>query len=166
MAQYDKGRDSTGTQARERPRIHPREGTQGSATGCGCQVSGPRCARGGTEMIKRLTTVRMAPADRSKPMRKRYETEKLDDSPVAVFIFKYRTRSQWSCDKYMSWLLKNSYLGALQALMLVDRTPTPVPLNERPVENLSREELMELVQKQRVRADHRGGFSLPASFPH
>jgi len=37
-------------------------------------------------------------------------------------------------------------------LMLIERTPTPVPPNERPVENLSREELMELVQKQREAA--------------
>ncbi|KAK5688776.1 hypothetical protein LTS10_000754 [Elasticomyces elasticus] len=52
--------------------------------------------------------------------------------PIATFIFKYRSR------------------GALQALHVIPRTPSPVPLEERPVEELSMEDMRELVRRQKA----------------
>jgi hypothetical protein len=40
---------------------------------------------------------------------------------------------------------------ALKSLLIIDRTPEPVPLEERPIEELSREEMQELLRRQRVR---------------
>ncbi|ETN45995.1 uncharacterized protein HMPREF1541_00178 [Cyphellophora europaea CBS 101466] len=59
-------------------------------------------------------------------------TEPVDMWPFAKFIFKYRTKR------------------ALQALLLRDRTPSPVPLEERAPEDLTREELIELERRRRA----------------
>ncbi|KAI4257533.1 MAG: hypothetical protein L6R42_005588 [Xanthoria sp. 1 TBL-2021] len=59
------------------------------------------------------------------------------DSPFAHFQFKYRSKK------------------ALQSILLIPRTPSPpppprpIPLEERPVESLSVEELQQLVRRQR-----------------
>ncbi|OJD40029.1 uncharacterized protein BKCO1_200017 [Diplodia corticola] len=53
--------------------------------------------------------------------------------PFAIFTFRYRSRR------------------ALQAECIIPRTPTPVPLEERPIEELTPEELRELVRRQRER---------------
>ncbi|KAK3072402.1 hypothetical protein LTR53_006895 [Teratosphaeriaceae sp. CCFEE 6253] len=55
-----------------------------------------------------------------------------DGGTVANFVFKYRSRS------------------ALQTLHVIPRTPTPVPLEERPVDELSMEEMRELLRRQRA----------------
>ncbi|KAK4895147.1 hypothetical protein LTR27_006753 [Elasticomyces elasticus] len=52
---------------------------------------------------------------------------------LATYVFKYRS------------------LAALQALHIIPRTPSPVPLEERPVEELSIEEMRELVTRQRAK---------------
>lgn len=51
---------------------------------------------------------------------------------VAEFKLKYRTKR------------------ALQSLMVIERSPSLVPLADRPVEELSREELMKLERRRRV----------------
>lgn len=53
--------------------------------------------------------------------------------PFAVFTFRYRSRK------------------ALQAECIIPRSPTPVPLEERPIEELTPDELRELVRRQRER---------------
>ncbi|KAK3637232.1 hypothetical protein LTR56_013770 [Elasticomyces elasticus] len=53
--------------------------------------------------------------------------------PLATYLFKYRS------------------LAALQALHIMPRTPSPVPLEERPVEELSIDEMRELVTRQRAK---------------
>ncbi|KAK3622242.1 hypothetical protein LTR56_022290 [Elasticomyces elasticus] len=63
----------------------------------------------------------------SRPVRK--------GSPIATFVFKYRSRA------------------ALQALHIIPRTPSPVPLEDRPVEELSIEEMRELVRRQKATLD-------------
>ncbi|KAK4957941.1 hypothetical protein LTR10_004364 [Elasticomyces elasticus] len=52
---------------------------------------------------------------------------------LATYVFKYRSRA------------------ALQALHIIPRTPSPVPLEERPVEELSIDEMRELVARQRAK---------------
>ncbi|KAK1080998.1 hypothetical protein LTR33_005062 [Friedmanniomyces endolithicus] len=53
-------------------------------------------------------------------------------SPLAIFLFKYRSRS------------------ALQMLHLIPRTPSPVPLENRPIDDLSVDDMRELVRRQRL----------------
>lgn len=59
-----------------------------------------------------------------------YRTSALNK--IAEFNLKYRTKR------------------ALQSLMIIERSPSPVPLAERPIEELTREELMELERTRRV----------------
>ncbi|KAJ9609585.1 hypothetical protein H2200_005912 [Cladophialophora chaetospira] len=62
-----------------------------------------------------------------------YGSASVGKEPLAVIKFKYRTRR------------------ALQSLLILERSPTPVPLEERPIEELTREEMAELLTKQRER---------------
>ena len=79
------------------------------------------------------------------------KTERLDKKPLVTFYFKYRTRRTFSrlkaqfCDSDM-------VIGALQSLLILGRSPTPVPLEDRPYEELSREEALELLRRERVRS--------------
>ncbi|KAK0313611.1 hypothetical protein LTR01_001868 [Friedmanniomyces endolithicus] len=57
--------------------------------------------------------------------------------PLAVFLFKYRSR------------------GALQALHLIPRSPSPVLLENRPIEELSMDDMRELIRRQRVNGNTR-----------
>ncbi|KIV88792.1 hypothetical protein, variant [Exophiala mesophila] len=68
----------------------------------------------------------------------------LDKTAIASFSFKYRTRR------------------ALQSLLIIEPDPVPVPLEERPIEELTREELLTLLQRQKVRRSpmERGSSSL------
>lgn len=52
--------------------------------------------------------------------------------PFAIFTFRYRSKK------------------ALQAEYIVPKSPTPVPLEDRPIEELTPDELRELVRRQRV----------------
>lgn len=47
-------------------------------------------------------------------------------------------------------LLMYCFPDALKAEGVIPRSPTPVPLEDRPVETLSAEELQELVRRQKV----------------
>ncbi|KAH0364053.1 hypothetical protein KCU65_g6976, partial [Aureobasidium melanogenum] len=54
--------------------------------------------------------------------------------PVAVFEFRYRSKA------------------SLKQLMIIPRTPSPVPLEDRPEEELSREEMTELLRRYKASA--------------
>ncbi|KAG9551951.1 hypothetical protein KCU71_g14152, partial [Aureobasidium melanogenum] len=54
-------------------------------------------------------------------------------SPVATFVFHYRSKA------------------ALKELLIIPRTPPPTPLEERPVEELSREEMTELLRRYQAK---------------
>ncbi|KAK4549810.1 hypothetical protein LTR36_005111 [Oleoguttula mirabilis] len=58
----------------------------------------------------------------------------IDKQPFATFNFKYRSRA------------------ALQALCVIPRTPSPVPLEARPIEELTPDEMRELLRRQREQA--------------
>ncbi|KAK2763971.1 hypothetical protein FQN54_009590 [Arachnomyces sp. PD_36] len=62
------------------------------------------------------------------------DVERLGDAPLATFVFKYRSRK------------------ALQDLTIIPRSPTPVPVEQRPVDDLSMEEMRELIQQLRAEA--------------
>jgi hypothetical protein len=51
----------------------------------------------------------------------------------------------------------------LQTLRLIPRSPTPVPLEDRPQESLNREELLELLRRQKVRL-HPQATDTPTDF--
>ncbi|ERF76048.1 hypothetical protein EPUS_01381 [Endocarpon pusillum Z07020] len=59
----------------------------------------------------------------------------LDSIPVAAFDFKYRSRT------------------ALQQLMIIPRSPSPVPLEQKSIDDLTAEEARELVRRQNVRIE-------------
>lgn len=82
------------------------------------------------------------------------------DAPRASFNFKYRSLG----NRYAVWATRraNIYLAALQTTGVIPRAPTPVPLEDRPLEELTLEETRELVRRQRVILPdvHSDGFVL------
>lgn len=54
------------------------------------------------------------------------------EEDIATFVFRYRSKS------------------ALQAEGIIPRTPSPTPLEERPLEELNQEELRELLRRHRA----------------
>jgi hypothetical protein len=73
---------------------------------------------------------------------------RIDKKSLAKFVFLYRTqRESKSTLTYKAY----AHSGALQAELIIERSPSPLPLEERPVEELTREELMELEGRRRVR---------------
>jgi hypothetical protein len=66
----------------------------------------------------------------------------------ATFRFRYRTRSEFSYECSGSTVLTRT--EDLQTLCLIPRSPSPIPLEDRPEETLTREELLEAFRKQKV----------------
>jgi hypothetical protein len=64
----------------------------------------------------------------------RHHCKPLDKQPLATFKFKYRTRR------------------ALQSLMILERSPSPVSLEDRDEDTLTREEALELLRRERLSA--------------
>ena len=66
------------------------------------------------------------------------------DSPFAIFEFRYRSRNKSSQFKFKEANLstKTFFLEALQDMLIIPRSPPPIPLEDRPIESLTREELM------------------------
>jgi hypothetical protein len=54
------------------------------------------------------------------------------DLPIAVFNFRYRSRND------------------LKAECIIPRSPTPIPLEDRSIEDLTMEEARELLRRQKV----------------
>lgn len=78
-----------------------------------------------------------------------FQTRALDKQALATFVFKYRTKRRL-VPVPDQWLYTQDAAGALQSLLIIERSPTPVPVDERPLDELSREELQDLVRRQRV----------------
>jgi hypothetical protein len=72
-------------------------------------------------------------------------------SPFATFVFKYRSRGRASSDTSYTLHLMLS-LDALKSLMVIPRSPSPVPLEDRDIATLTEAEMRELLQRQRVRS--------------
>jgi hypothetical protein len=71
--------------------------------------------------------------------------------PFATFVFKYRSRGRSSSDTLYTLHL-TLYLAALKSLMVIPRSPSPVPLEDRDIATLTEAEMRELLQRQRVRS--------------
>jgi len=58
------------------------------------------------------------------------------------------------CDYSLFRPANQNQTDALKALCVIPRSPSPVPLEDRPREELSREELLELLRCQEVGCSH------------
>ncbi|KAK2763970.1 hypothetical protein FQN54_009589 [Arachnomyces sp. PD_36] len=77
-------------------------------------------------------TVELGPIRPEKPGTD-YHGERIGGEPLAVFVFKYRSKR------------------ALQDLMIIPRSPSPLPPPaQRPVDNLTVEEMRQLIREQRA----------------
>ncbi|KAL9122507.1 MAG: hypothetical protein Q9187_000944 [Circinaria calcarea] len=72
------------------------------------------------------------------------------DCPYAVFKFKYRSRSTSLFTIPLPKLDANLQPEDLQDLLIIPRPATPVPLEERPKNELTREELLELLNRHPI----------------
>lgn len=82
-----------------------------------------------------------------------FDSEYVDPKrkPFVSFKFKYRSRGMHAhlLYIYMLWLIVS--IEALQSLLIIARTPSPVPLEERDVDSLSPHEMRDLLRRQRER---------------
>lgn len=69
--------------------------------------------------------------------------------PYAQYVFKYRSLGKYRRD-LLRLIYPNPVSAALRALSIVPRSPSPVPLEDRPAAELSEAEVRELVEIQRV----------------
>ena len=79
----------------------------------------------------------------------RCNIEYTDRLPVATFLFKCRSKSK--SQTLLREIIAYITLGDLQLLRVIPRSPSPVPLELRPVEELSLEEARELIKRQQLR---------------
>jgi len=79
-------------------------------------------------------------------------TEYIDErgSPFATFNFRYLSTGKTQI-MAMEAITHTSRIDALRALCIIARSPGPVSLEDRPLEELSPEEMRELLRLQRVR---------------
>jgi hypothetical protein len=79
------------------------------------------------------------------------------NAPFATFNFNYRSKGKSWSSSTTSGLFLTMNIDALRALMIIPREPTPlvhettpVPLEDRPEEDLSPDELRQLVKNLKV----------------
>ncbi|KAK5250346.1 hypothetical protein LTR16_005983 [Cryomyces antarcticus] len=80
-------------------------------------------------------------------------TEKVEEACVATFIFRYRSLGgspkHRCCQRIRKCEdLTGNVVEALKSLRIIGRTPTPVPLEERPLEELSADQLREIIRQK------------------
>ncbi|KAI9714708.1 MAG: hypothetical protein M1828_001137 [Chrysothrix sp. TS-e1954] len=113
-----------------------------------CQVKGRRKASssGARELAKlgcipekalkghaKDLTLDFGPAKRAGSKQQRRAVSDLAETPFAKYRFRYLSKA------------------ALQSLLIIPRTPPPVPLEDRPVDELSPDQLRELVLRSRAK---------------
>lgn len=64
--------------------------------------------------------------------------------PAATFVFCYRSSGTYCCNTSIDSTTANECSESLKSSRIIPRTPTPEPLEERDIDSLSREELIEL----------------------
>jgi hypothetical protein len=70
-----------------------------------------------------------------------------DKGPFATFCFKYRSLGALR-QAYCFQTTNEDELAALKSLLIIPRSPSPVPLLERNVDTLSLEETRELLRRR------------------
>ncbi|TIA03376.1 hypothetical protein D6C82_01908 [Aureobasidium pullulans] len=68
---------------------------------------------------------------------------------AGTYLYHYRSQGPTDSQSCHSSLLTRS--AALKKLLIIPRTPSPIPLEDRPEQELSREELAELLRKYKAR---------------
>jgi hypothetical protein len=83
-----------------------------------------------------------------RPSPRTVDTRRIDNQPIASFNFKYRTRGKQYLQRST---LSDIFIAALQSEMIIPRSPSPVDLGETAVEDLTPEQMREMIRRQRVR---------------
>lgn len=91
----------------------------------------------------------LGPARSVRP-RKVYTTMYIDppDIPFATVEFRYRSLGMWLMT--LQTQTAHTCLEALKVEGVMPRSPSPMPLEERPIDSLSQQEMRELLIRQRV----------------
>ncbi|KAL9115414.1 MAG: hypothetical protein Q9227_000735 [Pyrenula ochraceoflavens] len=71
--------------------------------------------------------------------------------PIAIFKFKYRDERLYPVILSFAAVAKG-LAGALKSLMLIPRSPTPVPLEDRDVNDLNEREMRTLIQRMKAQS--------------
>jgi hypothetical protein len=79
--------------------------------------------------------------------------EKIEPYPVATFHFKYRSQGREFKTLRQNWMADRLTHSAesLKQLLVIPRSPSPTPLEERDPKDLTPAEARELIRRQRVR---------------
>jgi hypothetical protein len=75
------------------------------------------------------------------------------EKPFAHFCFRYRSisTSSFSLHHPFACIVElTTAVDDLKAELIIPRSPSPIPLEDRPLESLSLEESLELLRRQRV----------------
>ncbi|THW64471.1 hypothetical protein D6D19_09493 [Aureobasidium pullulans] len=67
--------------------------------------------------------------------------------PAGVYVFHYRSKGMTRLHRWQNPYFGLLLIASLRDLMIVPRTPSPVPLRERPVDTLSEAEKAELIKQ-------------------
>ena len=76
-------------------------------------------------------------------------TKDIDKKPIATFIFRCRSKSK--PNTILLRCFTHTISEDLQRLLVIPRSPGILPLEQRPVEELSLDEARELIRLQQVR---------------
>jgi hypothetical protein len=71
-------------------------------------------------------------------------------APIATYVFQYRTRSKSTSKTSLTNLDAHNCADDLQVEGIIERPPSPVPLEERDPDELTPDELRELVRRSRA----------------
>lgn len=103
----------------------------------------------------RANMISLGPAERLHgPATYSEVTYPYSKDPIAVFVFKYRSRSKLY-PRFVSNLMADFNIGDLQVEGVIPRSPSPLPLEQRDPDDLSPEEARELVRRLRQREQER-----------
>jgi hypothetical protein len=83
-----------------------------------------------------------------------YSVTWLDESPFASFVFKSHTKGKYLRIYRIYLVIDRITIADLQAMCVIPRTPSPPPVSERPLDSLSRDELVALLEQERVSGFH------------
>lgn len=87
--------------------------------------------------------VRLGPTEVVGPSNQWSITYPYGEAPIATYVFQYRTRSKSTSTTSLITLNAHTCAGDLQIEGIIERTPSPVPLEERDPDELTPDELRE-----------------------
>lgn len=93
--------------------------------------------------MKTNRLVRLGPAEVVASSRQWSITYPHGKVPIATYVFQYRTRSKFASNMSFIKLNAHNCVGDLQIEGIIERTPSPIPLEERDPNELTPDELRE-----------------------